>query len=235
MTLWDDLRVRRGLARQLEQRHRMIAAGAQPIGWKAGFGSAAAMEAIGTTGPLVGFMTDRSRLADGAELSIAGWTAPTVEVEIAVRMGRDVPGGSDRDTAAAAIAALAPAIELVDLDGPRGRDDVENALAGNIFHRHVVLGAFDASRAGGDTAGIRLSVDGRARSYAADADPAALVGDLSEVVRQIADLLDAAGERLRADEVLITGAAVALIDAEPGEQLTCRFAGLGDVSVRFAG
>lgn len=233
MTPNDDPRVQQGMQRQLELRRRLIAGGEQPIGWKSGFGTAAAMEAIGTTSALAGFMTDRSRLVDGVELSIDGWVAPTVEVEIAVRMAGDLPGGADRATVAAAIGALAPAIELVDLDGPRGADDVEDVLAGNIFHRHVVLGAFDAGRAGGSVEGIRLSVDGRRRSYASNADPSVAIGDLVDVVRQIADRLDAAGERLRNDEVLITGAAIPVFPAEAGELVTARFDGLGSVSVAF--
>lgn len=231
-TVYDDPRVQRGIDRQLAVRRRVIADGARAIGWKAGFGTPAAMAAIGTTGPLAGYLTDGSLLADGAEVALDGWTAPTVEVEVAARLGRDLPGGADAAQAAAAIDALAPAIELVDLDGPRGPDDVEEFLADGFFHRHAVLGRFDAAWAGGAADGMRLTVAGRSRSYADAVEPAC---DVADVVRSIADLLDAAGERLRAGEIVITGAAAPVFAAEPGERIVARFEGLGTVGVAFAG
>ena len=65
--------------------------------------------------------------ADGATVSLAGWGAPAVEVEVAVRVGAD-----------GAVAGLAPALELVDLD--ISFDDIEPVLAGNICHRGVIFG-----------------------------------------------------------------------------------------------
>lgn len=232
---YDDPRVRRGLQRQLAARRRSHEDGARPLGWKAGMGSGAAMQAIRTSGPLVGYLNHDSLLPSGAEVSIAGWTTPLVEIEVAVRLGTDLPGGRDATSVGAAIAALAPAIELVDLDAPHGPDDVEDFLADGFFHRHVVLGSFDPAYAGGATGGVRLDVDGHGRSYARDADPAAVVGEVVDVVRVIADQLDAAGERLRAGDVVLTGAAIPPFAAEPGERVVARFAGLGSVEVAFSG
>ena len=64
---------------------------------------------------------------DGATVSLAGWGAPAVEVEVAIRVGPD-----------GAVAGLAPALELVDLD--ISFDDIEPVLAGNICHRGVIFG-----------------------------------------------------------------------------------------------
>jgi len=52
----------------------------------------------------------------------------------------------DHDTTKAAIASLEPAIEIVDVDFHLC--GVEALLAGNIFNRHMILGAKDPSRAG---------------------------------------------------------------------------------------
>src|SRR5207253_7042184 len=102
--------------------------------------------------PLVGFMMQTSLVPNAGIVSFAGWHKPVAEPEIAVHMGQDLPGGADRATAIAAIAGLGPAIELADLNPPP--DDVEVTLAGNIFHRHVMLGASDASRAGAKLDGL---------------------------------------------------------------------------------
>ena len=53
-----DPRVRRGMEAQLAGRERRLAGGETSLGWKLGFGSAEAMEGLGITAPLVGFLTD---------------------------------------------------------------------------------------------------------------------------------------------------------------------------------
>ncbi len=228
MAIWDDARVRRGMERQLELRARMLDGGAQPIGWKLGLGTAAAMEALGTDGPLVGFLTDRTLLRPGATVALAGWTNPMLECEIAVRLGRDVPGDADRDAAAAAVDAVAPAIELADVAGPR--DDPEAILAGDVFHRHVLLGDWDTARAGLVLDGVTLGVDGVVEG----ADPQAVTGDLAELVRHTAAALAAFGERLRAGDAIITGAAIPPLPVAPGDAVACRFAGLGTLGVTLS-
>src|SRR5438874_1761339 len=123
-----DARIIRGMQSQLAMRRQLMSAGAKHLGWKAGFGSRAAMERLGTSSPLFGFMLDRNLVEAGAAVSLAGWKRPVFEAEIAVYLG-----------AQASIAALAPAIELADLDPADA--GVEEILAGDIFHRHVLLGA----------------------------------------------------------------------------------------------
>src|SRR4051794_6951606 len=115
MTMWTDPRVVRGTQRQLEARDALVAEGARPIGWKAGLGTRAAMDAMEIDGPVFGFLTDRSLTPDDGEVEIGGWANPLLEAEIAARLGTDLGPGADRATAAAAIDAIAPAIELVDL------------------------------------------------------------------------------------------------------------------------
>ena len=153
---WDDPRIQRGMTEQLAKRRARIAAGEQPLGWKVGFGAPAMMEKFKITAPLVGFLMQRALVPSGGSASLAGWVKPVAEPEIAVHIGRDLAGGGDRAAAAAAIAALGPAIELADADLPF--EDPEAILKGNIFQRHVILGERDASRAGGNTAGLTARV-----------------------------------------------------------------------------
>src|SRR5215217_9577242 len=117
----------------LELRAARLAAGDEHLGWKVGFGSAPAMEALGIDRPLAGFLTRGRLLPDGARVAIGDWAAPALEPEIAVLVGDDL-----------GIAGLAAAIELADVHPPP--TDPEAVLAGNIFHRHVLLGPVDTSR-----------------------------------------------------------------------------------------
>jgi 2-keto-4-pentenoate hydratase len=225
----DDPRIEAGMRRQLELLRQRTAAGAATIGWKAGLNAPEPKRKLGLTRPLVGFLTDKTLVPSGGEVSIAGWAKPTLEPEIAMRLGADVPGGASRDEVAAAVDALAPAIELVDLHV--APDDVEEVLAGDIFHRAVVLGDWDTGRAGAGLEGIALDVDGRVEA----ADPTAVLGDLVEVVRGVADTLADAGETLRAGQFVICGSVVAAFPVEPGERVRCRFSALGEVAVAIAG
>jgi 2-keto-4-pentenoate hydratase len=221
-----DARVDAGMRAQLALLRERDAA---PIGWKAGMNAPEPRKKLGLTRPLVGFLTDATLVPSGGSVAVGGWTAPRLEPEIAMRVGADVPGGASRDAVAAAVDAVAPAIELVDPTGPG--DDVEEILAQNIFHRAVVLGAWDAERAGGRLDGVALDVEGRVSR----ADPTAVLGDLVDVVRGVADALADAGETLRAGQFVICGSVVPAIEVAPGDGITCRFTGLGDVAVSLTG
>src|SRR5262245_62149446 len=107
---WDDPRIERGMKEQLGVRRARIAAGEAPPGWKVGFGAPAMMEKLKITAPLVGFLMRRALIPSGGSASLSGWVKPVAEPEIAVHIGRDLPGGGDRAAAAAAAAALGPAI-----------------------------------------------------------------------------------------------------------------------------
>jgi 2-keto-4-pentenoate hydratase len=223
----EDPRIRAGLAAQADLRRDALQRAGR-LGWKAGVGTAAAMQRIGTSAPLVGFMTDATLLADGASCDITGWANPRLEAEVAVRLGADVPAGATAEQARDAIEAIAPAIELVDPGEP---DDVEAVLADNIWHRAVVLGAF-APAGDLDAARIDVATDGAADATAVD--PRALLGDLVDVVRGLADQLPLADDAIRAGDVIITGAVVPAYAVAPGQTWTVALSGGAATSVRIA-
>jgi 2-keto-4-pentenoate hydratase len=232
MKPWDDPRIARGMQAQLAKRRARIDAGETPLGWKVGFGAPAAMAKFGIAAPLVGFLMRPALVAPGDTASLAGWSKPVAEPEIAVHMGSDLVAGADETTAKAAIAALGPAIELADLAFPP--NDVEQILAGNIYQRHVILRAPDATRAGARTDGLLCRVTRHGAEAARTDNPQAATGAIVGIVRHVADLLAAFGERLRAGEVIITGSTVPPLFIEPDED-TIAFAldPVGEVSVRF--
>jgi 2-keto-4-pentenoate hydratase len=223
----SDPRIERGTRAMLELRRERLAAGARPLGWKLGFGSAAAFELLGTDRPLVGFLTDRSLLPDGASVAIGGWTTPMLEPEIAVHLAGDLGAGASDADVRAAIGGLSAAIELADVDVPPA--DPEPIVAGNIYHRHVLLGPVDRGRTTADGVRGRLLRDGA--EVAATDTPEKLTGALADVLRQTADLLAAAGERLRAGEVVITGSIVPPLPVAPGERVTAEIDPLGSLTV----
>jgi 2-keto-4-pentenoate hydratase len=232
MNAWDDPRIARGMEKQLATRRARIAAGEKPIGWKVGLGAPPALERLRIKAPLIGFMMEKSLLENGATVSLAGWTKPVAEPEVAVHMGKDLPGGADRATAIAAIAGIGPAIELADLNPPP--DDVEVTLAGNIFHRHVILGKSDTARAGAKLAGISGHVFRRGALAARQDNVEQLIGEMIGIVVHVAGTLDAYGETLRAGDVIITGSIVPPLFIEPDEtEFSYALEPVGGLSVRF--
>jgi 2-keto-4-pentenoate hydratase len=232
--LWEDPRIVRGMKAQLELRRRRLGAGDLPLGWKVGFAAPAMLERLGISGPLVGFLLHSARVRSGTGVSLVGWSKPVAEPEIAVHIGRDLAAGSDRNTAEAAIVGISPAIELVDLDA--APEDPERILGGNIYQRHVVLGTNRPARAGSSARGLTCRILRSGSESACTPDPQRNTGEWIDIVRHVADLLAAFGERLRAGEIIITGSVVAPLTIEPGEEeVAFEVDPIGSVSIRFDG
>lgn len=227
-----DPRMARGMTAQFALRRTRLDAGERGIGWKVGFGAPAAREKLGIAAPLVGFLTDRARLASGSCVSLEGWTRAAAEPEIAVYLGVDVAGGATRSAVQAAICGIGPAIELADVDRPP--DEVQAILSGNIYQRHVIFGRCDTTRAGARLDGLLARVVRNGEEIARTEDPQALTGELIDIVRHVADTLAACGERLTAGQAIITGSIVPPLWIEPGEELVFALDPVDTVTVRFA-
>ncbi len=232
MKPWEDPRIARGMALQFAKRRERLAAGEKHLGWKMGFGAPAAMEKLGLTAPLIGYLMQGALLSSGAAVNVKGWTQPVAEPEIGVRLGEDVAPGAMPAAARAAIASLTPAIEMADLDLAPTADNIDAVLARDIYQRHVVLGA--QSRGGGDAAGLTSRVTRRGKLAAEAADPQALTGKIADLLVHLADTLGAFGEKAQASDLVMCGSTVAppLIERDEDE-FAYELAPIGTVSVRF--
>lgn len=221
----------RGLKRALDERQKKLDAGSQPLGWKVGFGGPAALEMLGISRPLVGYLLHDRLLASGARVSLEGWTKPVAEPEIAITMGKDLPGGGDTEAAAAAIAGIGPAIELADVVVPP--ENAEDIAAANINHAAVILGGFDRGRAGARLDGLTGQVMRGTEITDVD-DLEANTGRLVDIVRSVADTLGDVGETLREGEIIIAGSVTPPIFLEAEDfGIGFELVGLGAVSVTF--
>ncbi len=229
---WHDARVKRGMQAQLARRAERIGAGEKPLGWKIAFGPAAVQEKLGISGPLVGYLMQGALLSSGAQLNVSDWTQPVAEPEIAAQLGSDLPPGASAAEARAAIAALMPAIELLDLDPPPAPDNLDVVVGGAILQRHVVLG--EGRRSGGETADLSAHVFRRGTLAAQAADPEALTGKVPNLLVHLANTLDAFGESLKAGDIVICGSTVPMPLIEPDEtEFDYELRPIGAASVRF--
>jgi 2-keto-4-pentenoate hydratase len=200
-----------GMRALLARRDAELAGGAEPLGWKIGINVPAVQQRLGIAESVVGYMTSRSLVEPGGTIDVSRWKTPVVEPEVAIRVGE---GGGG--------AAIAPAIELVDIDLPF--DDVGAILAGNVFHRAVVLGEELADAEA--TGGCRVLVDG------SEAAAAPVDCDVAGTVAHVAEFLERHGARLAAGEVIIAGSLTPPIPIEAGSRAEAEVGDLGAVAVR---
>lgn len=230
--VWEDPRVVEGMRRQLARRRSAIQAGERAIGWKLAFGTAGAMDNLGISGPVVGYLTDATALESGAERSLGGWAKPVLEAELGIHLAQDVPAGSDPKQAAAAIGAIGPAIELADVD--RAPDQLTEVIAGDIYHRAVVLAPEASRRAGAAAADLRVAVGRDGSTVERTDEPTAVVGSPGGLVAHVASYLAAFDLPLSAGDAIISGSTVPLIPIAPGEQLRYSLEPLGELSLVFS-
>jgi 2-keto-4-pentenoate hydratase len=229
----NDPRIANGMRAQMALRQKLLDEGARQIGWKVGLGAPAMLAKCGLTAPVVGFLLDRAELASGATVSLAGWQKPAAEAEIAVYIGRDLAAGANRDDVRRAIAALGPAIELADVDGPM--DNIEATLAGDIFQRHVILGPRDAMRSGARLDGLRGRVTRSGQDVPVPADLETNIGEVVNIVRHVADVAGAVEGGLRAGQFIICGSLTPPMFLESGDSgVDFELAPIGSVTVRFS-
>jgi 2-keto-4-pentenoate hydratase len=179
------------------------------IGWKVAFGSPASLERLGLERPLVAPLPEEGLLSDGSTVDVSGWTSPVLEAEVAVYVGR----------------GLGVAIELADVDAPP--DDVEQILAGGIYHRHVLLGPPRAH----DLAGVTARVLCNGEEVAATGDVTALTGSLDFVLETVR--LHAERE-LHDGELVIAGSVVPPQPLAPGEHWRVELLPLGALELTIA-
>jgi 2-keto-4-pentenoate hydratase len=186
------------------------------VGWKIGFNLPQVQEKLGIDRPLVGFLTSDGLLEDGDTWSLGDGGAVIVESEVAVELGDD----------ARSIAALLPALELA--DPPDLSIEVEQILAGDIFHRAVAFGPSVTAEAPG---GGRILVNGELQ-HELDAD--ATGAHLDAMVAVAAGRLAEAGQELHAGDRIITGILAPPHAAQPGDTVRLELDALGAVELHFS-
>jgi len=233
----SDERIAQGMRAQQALLAGLIARGSRQLGWKAGFGTTAWQQTFGLSGPLVGFLHEEALLPSGATVALDDWTAPRAEAELAVTIGQDIAGAAlaadvaGDEVLIAAIAAIGPAIELVDLHP--APEDVTTVLAGNVYHRHVVLGPPAPELAGARLDGIVGSVHVSGTDLPPVHDLEASTGRVLDVLRAMAHTTSVHGRGLRAGDVVILGSIVPPQAVAPGGIFRYRLGSQPALELRF--
>jgi 2-keto-4-pentenoate hydratase len=221
----DGMRTQRGLVVAAEQQ------GAEQTGWKAGMGGSPWRERFALDAPLIGALLDRTRLQPGSEVAIGTWHDARAEAEIAVMLGADVPPDATPEQAMAAVSALTAAIELADVH-PLPKTPSE-ALSGNIFHRHWIVGAFLERPIGHTLSGLVADITAMGEDLDPVHDVEAATGPAAETLAEVARIGARHGRMLRRGDVVILGALVPPVRIAPGGIFRHSLRGYDTIEVRF--
>jgi len=145
-----------------------------PDGFKIGATAKRMQDYLGLSGPAAGFIPAANLLDSGATLAYRDLFKPGVECEIAVRLGADIlPGPCDEARAAASVAELFAAIEVVENRyGDLKELGTPTLIADQVFHAAAVIGPPLKEWRELDPAGLRgrIEVNGAPRGEGVGAD-----------------------------------------------------------------
>jgi len=211
-----------------------LAAGERIVGRKIGLTSPATQQQLGIAECDYGVVFERDLKREDEEIAATEVIAPMVEGEIAFVMENDVqqeaPTWAD---IVRNVAFLQPAIEIVDSRIANWDIGIVDTIADNASGQFIVLGGAPTPLAHFDLelCGMRLDVNGR---LASSGIGAACLGNPINAVIWLARRMAQAGLPIRAGDIIMSGAIGPFVKVRPGDSVSVRIAGLGQVQTRFA-
>ena len=221
LTIGDAYRIQKlGIGMRVARKERII-------GFKMGLTSRAKMLQMGVSDPVHGRLTDGMQIPAGGCIRKAGFIHPRVEPELAVVLKRRLAGIVTPFQAAAAIEAVAPALEIIDSRYRGFRFSLSDVVADNTSAAAFVLGSPRTYAAKISNAGIALTVDGRVVQVGSSA---AILGDPLRSLIEAARLAALQGEELEQGEVVLLGAATAAEEIGSASWIQAQVQGFGNVA-----
>lgn len=207
--------------------------GRRIVGRKIGLTAKAVQAQFGVDQPDYGVLLADMEVEDGGELSSWHVLQPKVEAEVALVLARDIE--HEEPTAQDVLAATAyalPAIEIVDSRIADWKITFADTVADNASSAFFVRGREPRSLAGLDllTCGMVLEVNGKIASLGAGA---ACLGHPLIAAAWLARTMSRLGERLRAGDVILTGALGPMVSIKRGDVVRATIGGLGTCSFAY--
>ena len=162
-----------------------------------------------------------------AELAAGNYCRLGIETEIAVRLGEDLPHGSDPEPVAAAVESCMAAIELLeDLRHDYKRLSAAAMVAGNVWNAGIVLGppVTDWRRLDLAQLTARLTINGREIGRGKGGD---VMGNPLNALAWLADKRAAQGTPLKRGQIVMTGSMVPIQFPAAGDRAIVEVEGLG--------
>lgn len=222
----EDLDVEAAYAVQAASIARRLQRGECRTGVKMGFTSRAKMVQMGVHDVIWGRLTDAMAEADGAPLSLRRFVHPRVEPEVAFLLAKPLPANCSLPQALDAVAAIAPALEVIDSRFDNFKFSLEDVVADNASSSGYVIGPWQKPHQDFSNLGLVLSINGAARQVGSTAG---ILGNPLRSLVAAARLSAAAGEPLQAGWIVMAGGATAAEPLQPGQHVLVEMQNLGRV------
>jgi 2-oxo-3-hexenedioate decarboxylase len=180
--------------------------GERQVGVKMGLTSRAKMIQVGVNEVIWGRLTDAMRVEEGGKLTLSRYVHPRVEPEIAFLMKEPLAGDVSPAEALTKVAAVAPAMEIIDSRYRNFKFTLEDVIADNASSSGFVVGPWCDPATPIDNLGMILEIDGRPVEIGSSA---AILNNPLRSLAAAARLVGRAGGRLEAGWIVLAGGATA--------------------------
>ena len=218
---------------QLGVLKRHLEAGRQHICWKVGLTSKAMQEQQRAREPVFGFFLDGAAQPSGTRFKFDDLIRPAFENELCLTLGKALNGpGITADQARAAIAAVAPALEIPERRGEFGAE-LAMDVADGIQAKHFVAGAetrpLPAALDLGQTK-VEVFINGERVDQAAGT---AVMGNPAHSIAWLANKLAEFDLQLEAGQRVMSGSFTKQYALGKGDHVEARFDPFGPVEALF--
>ncbi|MFE9925367.1 2-keto-4-pentenoate hydratase [Streptomyces sp. NPDC005774] len=213
---------------------RSLTDGRRIVGRKIGLTSPAVQKQLGVDQPDFGALLSDMAVPDGGTVPARRLLQPKVEAEVALVLGADLPfvGPTVADVLRAVDFAL-PALEIVDSRISGWDISIVDTVCDNASSGLFVLGGTPVPLTAVNLRDVRMTLLRNEEEVSSGSGRDCLGGPLNAAV-WLADVLAAAGDPLRAGDIVLTGALGPMAVAAPGDHFDADISGLGSVQVSFA-
>ncbi|MFJ7826966.1 2-keto-4-pentenoate hydratase [Psychrobacillus sp. NPDC096623] len=228
--LYPELSIEDAYLVQEELVKQKLEEGRKIIGPKMGITSEAKMKQMNVDNPIYGYIFDYMVVNEGESISIDDYIHPKVEPEIGFVLSRDLEGpGVTALDVLSATEYVFPAIEIIDSRYENFNFTLPDVIADNTSAAGAVFGTSlkRADEVELDVVGVTLSINGEIQALGAGA---AVLGHPANSVARLANMLSKKGEKVKAGQPILTGALTAAVHLSPGDYVSAKYGGLGDIS-----
>lgn len=232
-SLRPDLSIDEAYAIQLDTMKEFENKGEYITGKKIGLTSKSMQDMLGVNEPDYGHLLNSMKVEKGESIPVEKVLQPKVEGEIAFILKEDLQGPNVTVfDVLQATDYIVPSIEIVDSRIKDWEITLADTIADNASSGLYLLGnkPFDISDIDLKQTGMALFKNGVLQNTGVGA---AALGDPAKCVAWLANKLSDYNIKLKAEEVILSGALSAAVSANPGDEFTVKFDRLGELALKF--
>jgi len=213
---------------------REVKGGERHAGWKVGLTAKAIQDQVQFHERVFGYLLESGELPSGVKMPAEELIAPSFENELLVVLGEPLKGPDvTPEQARAAIAGVAPALEIVEKRGDFAADPPQS-LADNVQQRAYIVGPLTrppGPEADLQAATVEVYINGERVDSAAGSE---VMGGPEASVAWLANRLADFGRKLEQGSKIMTGSFTRQFPIAKGDLVEARFVPYGSVTAEFA-